>query len=158
MQIRIETSPEKKMVGKCMRMSLANNKTGELWRSFMMERKSITNCVTNDLYSLQVYEPGHFEHFDPKREFIKWALAEVDGFNTVSEGMERFNLSGGLYAVFQHKGSSADSSTFQYIFSTWLPSSDYVLDNRPHFEVLGEKYKNGSPDSEEEIWIPVRPR
>jgi AraC family transcriptional regulator len=30
------------------------------------------------------------------------------------------------------------------------------LDNRPHFEILGEKYKQGSPDSEEEIWIPVK--
>jgi len=30
------------------------------------------------------------------------------------------------------------------------------LDNRPHFEVLGEKYKNGDPESEEEIWIPVK--
>jgi AraC family transcriptional regulator len=30
-----------------------------------------------------------------------------------------------------------------------------VLDNRPHFEILGEKYKQGSTDAEEEIWIPV---
>jgi AraC family transcriptional regulator len=39
---------------------------------------------------------------------------------------------------------------------TWLPSSDYVLDNRPHFEILGEKYKINDPESEEKIWIPVR--
>jgi len=30
------------------------------------------------------------------------------------------------------------------------------LDDRPHFEVLGDKYKNADPDSEEEIWIPIR--
>lgn len=39
---------------------------------------------------------------------------------------------------------------------TWLPASDYNLDNRPHFEVLGEKYKNNDPTSEEEIWIPIK--
>lgn len=39
-----------------------------------------------------------------------------------------------------------------YIFATWLPSSAYVLDNRPHFEVLGAKYKSNDPGSEEEIW------
>jgi len=37
-----------------------------------------------------------------------------------------------------------------------LPNSDYELDNRPHFEILGKKYKNNSADSEEEIWIPVK--
>lgn len=27
------------------------------------------------------------------------------------------------------------------------------VDDRPHFEVLGGKYQNNSPNSEEEIWI-----
>ena len=45
---------------------------------------------------------------------------------------------------------------FQYIFTNWLPNSEYELDNRPHFEILGDKYINGSADSEEEIWIPVK--
>jgi len=38
-----------------------------------------------------------------------------------------------------------------YIFSDWLPKSDYELDEKPHFEILGEKYKNDDPNSEEEI-------
>jgi AraC family transcriptional regulator len=37
-----------------------------------------------------------------------------------------------------------------------MRDSAYDLDNRPHFEILGEKYKNESPDSEEELWIPVK--
>ncbi len=37
-----------------------------------------------------------------------------------------------------------------------LPNSEYELENRPHFEVLGEKYKNNDPNSEEEIWIPIK--
>ncbi|WP_339791455.1 GyrI-like domain-containing protein [uncultured Imperialibacter sp.] len=47
---------------------------------------------------------------------------------------------------------------FEYIFGTWLPASAYDLDDRPHFEVLGDNYKNNDPTSEEEIWIPIRPR
>lgn len=27
---------------------------------------------------------------------------------------------------------------------------------QPHFEVLGEKYKDNDPTSEEEIWIPIK--
>jgi AraC family transcriptional regulator len=37
-----------------------------------------------------------------------------------------------------------------------LPNSAYALDDRAHFEVLGEKYKNNDPSSEEEIWIPIK--
>jgi len=65
-------------------------------------------------------------------------------------------LKGGLYAVFDYKGSSNDISIFQYIFGTWLQNSDFLLDDRPHFEVLGDKYKNADPNSEEEIWIPIK--
>jgi len=50
------------------------------------------------------------------------------------------------------------SSFFQKIYTVWLPASDYVLDNRPHFEVLGDKYKNNDPSSEEEVWIPIKPK
>ena len=48
--------------------------------------------------------------------------------------------------------------TFQYILGTWLPNSDYSLDDRAHFEILGNKYKNNESDSEEEIWIPIKPK
>lgn len=61
-----------------------------------------------------------------------------------------------MYAVFDYKGSSDDGSVFKYIFNTWLPQSGYQLDNRPHFEVLGDKYRNSDPNSEEEIWIPIK--
>jgi AraC family transcriptional regulator len=71
--------------------------------------------------------------------------------------MESFTLKGGLYAVFLHKGAaSTGQKTFQYIFEMWLPNSGYLLDNRPHFEILGAKYKNEDPNSEEEVWIPIK--
>ena len=58
--------------------------------------------------------------------------------------------------IFDHKGSSSDHSIFEYIFSKWLPASKYEVDDRPHFEVLGLNYKNNDPESEEEIWIPIK--
>jgi AraC family transcriptional regulator len=70
--------------------------------------------------------------------------------------MKTFTLKGGQYAVFNHKGSSTDNSIYQYIFTQWLPNSGYQIDNRPHFELLGEKYKNNDPNSEEEIWVPIK--
>lgn len=153
----IKTLTEKKLIGKRMKMSFADNRTFELWKSFMPRRKEIQNNFGTDLYSMQIYSPGFFDSFNPKKEFDKWASIEVANFNAVPEGMETFALSGGLYAVFLYKGAaSAAAETFQYILGTWLPNSEYILDNRPHFEILGEKYKNEDPNSEEEIWIPIK--
>lgn len=117
----------------------------------MPRRREITNNVTTEMISLQVYKPPHFEKFDPNKKFEKWALVEVSDFNNVPNEMEPFTLTGGQYAVFIHQGSSTDNSTFQYIFTEWLPNSDYLLDDRPHFEILGDKHKNDAPNSEEEF-------
>ena len=71
--------------------------------------------------------------------------------------METFTLPEGLYLAFNYRGKASDAAPFfQYILGEWLQQSDFLLDDRPHFEVLGEKYMNDSPDSEEEIWIPVK--
>jgi AraC family transcriptional regulator len=137
-------------------MSLINNKTGELWKTSIPKLKEITNNITNDFISMQIYGPSYFNEFNPANEFEKWATIEVSDFDNLPSGIETFNLESGLYAVFEYKGSSLDNSIYQYIFGTWLPKSKYLLDNRPHFEVLGEKCKNADPNSEEEIWIPIR--
>lgn len=115
--------------------------------------------MSNDLISLVVYPPTHFENFKPTNEFERWAALEVPYFENVPDEMETYVLPAGLYAVYDYKGSSAGSSSFfQQIYTVWLPASDYVLDNRPHFEVLGDKYKNNDPSSEEEVWIPIKPK
>ena len=152
--------PEKKLVGKRIQTSLAENKTAELWSSFMRRRKVIRNSLSTDLFSMQVFDPTlNVKDFNADTLFEKWAAVEVADFDLIPADMEPFTLSAGLYAVFLHKGAAAEGAgTFRYIFETWLPGSDYLLDSRPHFEILGEKYKNEHLDSEEDIWIPIKPR
>jgi AraC family transcriptional regulator len=106
---------------------------------------------------MQVYPPTFDFTFDNLNvEFQKWAAIEVADFNEVPNDMETYTLRSGLYAVFHYKGLSTDTTIFHYIFGTWLPASEYAIDNRPHFQILGEKYKNNDPSSEEEICIPIR--
>lgn len=157
MEPRIVTLTEKKFIGKRLLMSLSENKTAELWKSFMPRRKEIQNSVGTDLYSMQLYDHLYFKDFNPDKEFEKWAVIEVKDFDTIPDGMKTITVIDGLYAVFTHKGGAGKGpEIFSYIFGTWLPGSEYELDDRPHFEILGEKYKNDDPDSEEEIWIPVK--
>jgi AraC family transcriptional regulator len=159
MYLRTETIPEKKLIGKRIKTSFADDRTFELWRSFMPRRKEILNNLSTDLLSLQIYEENFFKKFNPNTEFEKWALSEVSDFDDIPENMETFTLQGGLYAVFLHKNAtSTPEKTFKYIYETWVPNSEYELDNRPHFEVLGNNYKNNDVSSEEEIYIPIIPR
>jgi AraC family transcriptional regulator len=139
-------------------MSIANDRTPELWRTFMPRRKEIKNTLSTELFCLQEYHnPNYFSDFDPSNEFVKWAAAEVSTFAEIPKDMKPLTLAGGLYAVFLHLGPASEGAkSYHYIFGTWLPQSGYVLDNRMHFNLLGEKYKNNAPDSEEELWIPIR--
>lgn len=149
--------PPKKLVGRRMTISLAQNKTAELWQGFMPRLHEIQNRVGDEKYSLQRYSPNHFTQFDFAREFEKWAAVEVSSFDNVPQGMETLDLAGGLYAVFLYKGTPEAAGTFfNNLFTRWFPASEYDLDDRPHFELLGEKYRNNHPDSEEEIWIPIK--
>lgn len=138
-------------------MSFAVNQTFELWRSFMPGRKEIKNAVGTDLYSLEVYDPGFFHPFRPEKEFEKWAAVQVSDFDNLPPQIETMVLPSGLYAVFTYKGLQSNAAgIYNQIFLEWLPASGYVLDNRPHFALMGEKYKREDPDSEEEIWIPIQ--
>jgi AraC family transcriptional regulator len=158
--LRIENLPEKKLLGKRLRMSLVNDQTMQLWQSFMPRRKEIQDTIGKELYCVQIYDKDlQFENFTPTTLFDKWAAIEVKDFNHIPEDMETHILRGGLYAVFLHKGiPSAFQPTFEFIYHHWLPNSSYLLDKRDHFDLLGEKYKNNDPSSEEEIWVPIKPK
>ncbi|HNS11442.1 MAG TPA: GyrI-like domain-containing protein [Bacteroidia bacterium] len=156
---RIQLFPEKKLVGIHRKMSFSKNETFQLWNTFMPRRNEIINNLSDDLFSVQIYKDNFFQSFDPSVEFLKWAAKEVADFDSVPEGMETLLIETGLYAVFIHRGqASKGPKTFGYIFGNWFPESDYKPDNRPHFEILGEKYKHEDPESEEEIWIPICPK
>ena len=156
MQAKIITSKEKKLVGISTHMSLADNKTGVLWSNFGPRIQEIRNRVSSDKISLQQYIPEYFIKFNPNASFIKWAAVEVVNFDDIPKGMQTLIIPESLYAIFHYKGFSHDASVFHYIYTEWLPKSGYELANCPHFEVLGDTYKNNDSNSEEEIWIPIK--
>jgi AraC family transcriptional regulator len=158
-----ETQPEIRTIGprlfagKKVKMSYTENKTFEVWGSFMPTRNTIVNGVGIELYSIEIYPTDFFRNFNPGAFFEKWAAVEVSDFDSLPADMATLVSPGGLYAVFNYKGMASEAPAFyQYIFNSWLPASGYQLDNRPHFAVMGEKYKNNDPNSEEELCVPVK--
>lgn len=148
---------EKTLVGKKIITSLSENRTAELWRSFMPVRGKLGPAAKKELYSVEIYDKNYFSHFSAHTTFEKWAAVELLESSSLPKELDEIQIPQGLYAVFHSKGTHAQGlALLQYIFTAWLPASDYILDERPHFAVMGDKYKGDVEDSEEDLWIPVK--
>ena len=155
---RVEYLAAKLVVGMHRRMSIAKAETHLLWQSFMPRKKEKLNGKNSFLFSLEVFdELNYFSPFNPQHEFEKWAAIEVKNVDAIPEGMEKLIIPEGMYAVFVFKGLRSNAYAFyNQIFSEWLPASEFELELRPHFALMGEKYKKEDPASEEEIYIPIK--
>ncbi|WP_396600492.1 GyrI-like domain-containing protein [Algibacter sp. R77976] len=157
MEPRIELIKQKKLIGHSISMSLTDNKTFDLFTGFMPKRKQISNALSDDKFEVMIYDSLHFKNFNPNKTFIKWATLEVSDFNTIPEGMKDLTIENGLYAIFKYRGFAKNFGGFMnYVFTEWFPQSEYTLDNRPHFNVLGDKYIKNNPNSEEDVYIPIK--
>jgi len=155
----IKVISEKKIIGMEIKMSFEDNSTStsELWKSFMPNRNKIVYNINSDFLSVQIFNSSlKYDDFRPDTIFKKWAAVEVENFNKIPKGMKTMVIPKGKYAVFIHQGlPNTFHKTVQYIFETWLPSSVYRIDNRPHFEVLSKDYSPNDPKAEETVWIPI---
>ncbi len=136
-------------------MSLQTFTPWTLWPQIMPRLAQIRNRTSQDLISLRNF--NGIPVFGPQAnpDFTYWGGVEVLEAN---KGFEHLEIPAGTYAVFHYKGLSSDSTIWRSIYSQWLPNSEWELDERPHFERLGSKYKNDDPTSEEDIYIPIRPK
>lgn len=158
MKPRIEIIQEKKFIGMSIEMSLADNKTFQLFSTFMPRKKEILHQKNQDIYDLIIYPNNYFQTFNPTSIFKKHALIEVLDVEKTPEGMESFILPKGKYAVFTFEGHIPNQENFEYIFTKWLPQSSFNLDQRPHFDILTEKIQRKAPDAKQEVWIPITPK
>lgn len=154
----IITIKEKKLVGMKIRTSISEERTFELWSSFKPRIQEISHRKSNEFYSVQIFDENlEFSQFTPQTYFEKWAAVEVEIDKDLPDDFELFHLAAGKYARFIHQGPPDKfPETSKYIFGHWLPNSEYELDNRPHFEIMGETYQIDHANSEEEIYIPIQ--
>lgn len=152
MQPKIVTLTEKKVVGMQSKMLMHQYENIiKLWKSFMPKKHELKNTINQELIAIQDYPDfGNLE-----TSYNIWACVEVSNLSDVPNDMEGFTIPKGEYIKVLHKGMDA-GKTYQRIMTEWLPNSGYAIDDRPHFQVMGDKYKNGSPDSEEDFYIPIK--
>lgn len=72
------------------------------------------------------------------------------------ENLEILKIPEATWAIFSSRGKPTDIQKLEEkILLEWMPSSDYIFDNKPELEI----YKNADPENMEfEVWIPVKPK
>lgn len=144
------------LVGLKIETSLAKNETQTLWRNFKIAIKDTELGRAKEFYSVQVYQDFNPETFDPTTIFTKIAAVQTSS-GTDHANLENFEIPAGKYAVFEHIGPSHTFRETMKAMFTWLRNSGYVLDDRPHFEILGEDYLGPlHPESKESVWLPIK--
>jgi len=158
MFLRIERVHTKQIIGNRLEMTTARDRSAELWRGFMPNRKHIQHSVNDDVLSIQLFpSTPDFTKTNSDEPYTNWAGKEVSEIENIPAGMDTLTIEEGDYAVFLHKGTAADfPATATYIFGQWLPNSGYQVDNRPFFQVIKPGYKPDDPASEEEMYVPVK--
>lgn len=126
-----------------------------VWEGFMPQLYAVQDRISEDFISLRTYEGIPVFGPTANPSFTYWAAVEV---SEPQDRLQTLEIPKGTYAIFNYKGKSSDSAIWRFIYGKWIPQSEWELDDRPHFERLGPKYKQDHIESEEEIWIPVRPR
>ncbi|SES01407.1 Predicted transcriptional regulator YdeE, contains AraC-type DNA-binding domain [Gracilibacillus ureilyticus] len=101
-----------------------------------------------------LYEPGD----KPGAEIIGtyYATAVVDNTTIVPEGMARKIIPSRKYARLTHIGEMATIGKSYDKISAWIIENGYSHDRDWIIELYGDNFDPGSPDSELEIYIPVK--
>jgi predicted transcriptional regulator YdeE len=96
---------------------------------------------------------------DAEKQVMEYMCAvEVQSFDGLPAEIGRMRVPAASYAVFVHEGDVATiRSTWQQIFSSWLPSSGMRSANTPDFELYDERFDAATSSGVVEIWVPVVP-
>lgn len=89
--------------------------------------------------------------------FSYMACCEVNRVESIPEGMIARTVPACKYLVFTHKGSVDKlGETYDFIYGRYLPNSSYEVQAMIDFELYDERFKPDSPDSEMDIYIPIK--
>jgi AraC family transcriptional regulator len=106
------------------------------------------------VYGLEKYSTGDMHR---PNGITYTACVEVSNADIIPEGTVKGIIPSGTYAVFTHVGPTENlDQTFSYAYTTGLAEENLALTGDFDIEVYDDRYKEGSPDSELDIYIPVR--
>ncbi len=131
---------------------------GESWFELKSSLDAIERKNEHTMYGLEDYSEGFCSE---PLSFYYMAGVEVDKDTLLPKGMDRKVVPKAKYAVFTVNGNNANGEigqAFQYIYSVWLPNSEYCIDENAllDFEYYDERWDCQFGAAQMDIYIPVR--
>lgn len=142
------------VVGMKVETKMSENKIPDLWQRFLPrinEIKYRTN--TYETYGISEYSENYVDEMS-----TYWAGVPVYQIDEIPAGMEVKTVPASQYVVVTHKGKlDSMGNAFDYIYTTWLNKSGYVLAESDGFELYGGKFQGlDNEESETDIYIAVK--
>jgi len=123
----------------------------KLWSRFIPRAQEIKSRAAAASLGLCISEG-----FDDCK-FAYLACVEVSNADSIPEGMVARSVPASKYLVFTHKGSVDElGKTYDFIYGTYIPNSTYEIASMVDFELYDERFNPNSPDSELDIYIPIK--
>lgn len=125
------------------------------WEKFFDVFAYIPTAIGNELYGVNFVT----EDYNPEKDtgYGYMAATAISSEKELPEGLTVRKIPASEYLVFTHKGLLKYlSNTFEYIYGEYLPASKYKVLLSDALEIFGADFKDDSPDSIIEIWVPVK--
>jgi AraC family transcriptional regulator len=138
------------VVGLKYRGKAEENKIPQLWQDLMPRAGEIEHLADDTAaYGISAnmdMESGAFDYI---------AGFEVSSAETVPAGMVHFEVPGGRYAVFSTTLPKI-GEIFQSAYHVWLPAAGCEPAGSPEFELYDEQFDPQDPNSEFDLYIPIK--
>jgi AraC family transcriptional regulator len=156
MEVKIVEKEAMKIVGMKTTTTIKNNNIPQLWDKFNKKSCSIPNVKVQKV-SLGVCPSVDVKEFNEEVPFDYIAGIIVENFDNVPDGMVTYEIPAQKYAVLTHKGALDKlQETYCYFYSVWPKESGMEFKGGAEFELYDERFIFGSPDSEMDIYRPVK--
>lgn len=145
-----------RVVGISSQNTMKNNNIPNLWNDFNQKVCGTVKDVINPGVALGICFFVDCAEMNEDTPFTYLAGMEYSKDMPVPEGLEFRDVPTADYAVFEHHGSlDTLSDTYNSIYSSWLPNSEYQRRDSDDFELYDQRFKYGFDDSVMEIWVPI---
>jgi AraC family transcriptional regulator len=148
LQPEITKKPAFTVVGLLLHTRPMSPEIPALWERFVPRMGEIQH------QSEQHVSYGLMGHFDQATGMFDYMAGNaVTQVAQLPSGMARWDISANSYAVLETVLPKI-GETLDYLYGTWLPSSDYQPVDAPSFECYGEAFSSENPVVE--IYVPVK--
>ena len=126
------------------------NEIPQVWQALMPRVPEIKNITKPDVaYGIS----GNLDQASGEFDYV--AGYEVSAVEDIPEGMVRWEIPAGAYAVFSTT-LPAIGETFTHAYKTWLPQSGHQATGGPDFELYDRHFDPQNPNSTFDLYIPLK--